>query len=170
MPWAFILAWVATMGFWLASYARVGTGWHVTYGAGAVCLFYLDPDSSLPFATEAFDQAPDHSGWWVWQHLTGGTMTADHGRFGFRLRTGSIDRNQFNRSPDVPFTYRLVEVPFWLLAAVTAVPAAVAFARGRRRRQRADTGLCFDCGYDLRGSTDRCPECGTLPAPAPASR
>ena len=163
LGWGFVLVWAVTMGFWGASYLRVGTGWHVTYGAGAVCLFYLPPETSMPFATEAFDQAPDHSSWWVWQHLTAGAITADHGRAGFRLRTGQIDRNQFNRSADAPFTYRLAEVPFWFLAVLTAVPAAVAFGRGRRGRARADQGRCFDCGYDLRGVTGRCPECGTLP-------
>jgi predicted RNA-binding Zn-ribbon protein involved in translation (DUF1610 family) len=55
-------------------------------------------------------------------------------------------------------------VPFWALVAVTgAIPLARATLRFRARartRQRQDIGLCPTCGYDLRATPNRCPECG----------
>jgi hypothetical protein len=62
----------------------------------------------------------------------------------------------------VPYT--IVSIPFQVIALLLLFPTAWrVITSGRRRRiarERAAGGLCVACGYDLRFSTDRCPECG----------
>jgi hypothetical protein len=36
----------------------------------------------------------------------------------------------------------------------------LAWRRARERRRRWRQDLCPQCGYDLRGSAEKCPECG----------
>lgn len=52
--------------------------------------------------------------------------------------------------------------PYWLPFAVLQVPFAWWLPK-RLKRQRS-SGCCTRCGYDLRATPDRCPECGTVPA------
>lgn len=67
---------------------------------------------------------------------------------------------------DVIRPQRLTRVPHWTIAGASAVLPAGWFLVARRRRGllARRRGLCTRCGYDLRATPDKCPECGAVPA------
>jgi len=71
--------------------------------------------------------------------------------------------------PHSPLRAYGVLFPYWILVAPGMFPLAVRFLRALRRYARTRLHRCTGCGYDLRATPGRCPECGTEPAaPAPS--
>jgi len=62
-----------------------------------------------------------------------------------------------------PDEIRMLSVAYWLLLLPTLPLPLIAIVRHRRRRRRETNNLCPTCGYDLRATPDRCPECGAAP-------
>lgn len=60
-------------------------------------------------------------------------------------------------------TYTAVSIPHW--AMTVAFAACGIWLLARRWRERRLAGHCAVCGYDLRASPQRCPECGSVSAP-----
>ena len=52
-------------------------------------------------------------------------------------------------------------LPLWMPAVVCMSALLWLYLPLHRRRKCKKFGLCLKCGYDLRGSKERCPECGT---------
>ncbi|MDQ3623823.1 MAG: hypothetical protein M3463_15255 [Verrucomicrobiota bacterium] len=85
-------------------------------------------------------------------------MQAEALGFGLRNDRGKMDGR--------PYVQTWVIVPFWALPLATAVLPALWLKRRWRQHRRAKGGMCLACGYDLRHTPDRCPECGATPAAA----
>ena len=80
------------------------------------------------------------------------------------------ERHEEPLGTSVPRVYfrTTVQFPYWpVVLAASALPATwlVHWRRRRRLRHRLASRLCPACGYDLRATPGRCPECGAEPIP-----
>jgi hypothetical protein len=79
-------------------------------------------------------------------------------RAGFGIDTGT------STSPGYSVQRVRIILPLWLVALFLLLAPALWLARCCRRLYRMTIGLCIACGYDLRASPERCPECGRASA------
>jgi hypothetical protein len=70
---------------------------------------------------------------------------------------------------DKPVSSLTVAIPLWLLILMPALLPTCLIWRFVRTRRRIGDGHCRNCGYDLRATPDRCPECGTMVRPEPST-
>lgn len=116
-------------------------GWHFNLRGGSVFTHSLEFGSPAPTGS-------------VWHWM------------GFAAVSSSISPQHYSYTR---ISCRAIFVPMWALCVAAAILpfwslGAWVTTQGRRRR-RGRAGLCLVCGYDLRASPVRCPECGT-PKPA----
>ena len=83
----------------------------------------------------------------------------------------------FTNSPPPPppaVVGHYLTIPYWFLFLATALFPAWRGVAGLRRfvvsRRRRRNGYCVACGYDLRASSGRCPECGEVAAASHATK
>jgi hypothetical protein len=76
-----------------------------------------------------------------------------------RVLCPGIVENWQSTGPGTEFYNRGFAIHWAWLAALASLVPMISIIRARRL---ARPGCCIACGYDLRATPDRCPECGTL--------
>ncbi len=61
------------------------------------------------------------------------------------------------------FRSTTLEIGWWIFIIAFLIPPGISWWRSRRLTTLHKTGACPTCGYDLRATPDRCPECGMVP-------
>ena len=158
--WAFnfvvavaLLLGLAAMAFWVRS--RWSTDM-VCFTVGPAFVQVCSQDGTL--YVEANTDCRPYSSGPVFYSSTPGTTNPpslfNWRTLGFGWRTGTI--TYMGMPPEL--TSRTVRVPDWFPVVAAGALAVLWF---RHRRRRPPPGMCPACGYDLRASQHRCPECGT---------
>ena len=97
----------------------------------------------------------------VWVIIEGGKPTMLRGVLAVLCSPIIVPLPLFRIGPKMrPLGYALYLAMYLTLLAAASF---VLIWRNRQRQQRVRIrkGQCAQCGYDLRASTERCPECGT---------
>ena len=55
----------------------------------------------------------------------------------------------------------MIRLPHYFVTLCSGIYLAIQIRKRHRRKKRIQNGHCEKCGYDLRATPERCPECGT---------
>ena len=82
-------------------------------------------------------------------------MTTKFSFLGFKTAAGQV-----TMTSQLTPHFSAILLPCWFLAIILALLPMRVFRTAWTRHRRKRKGLCLACGYDLRFSEGRCPECG----------
>ncbi|HSI37414.1 MAG TPA: hypothetical protein VK986_27745 [Tepidisphaeraceae bacterium] len=104
------------------------------------------------------------------EHLRWLKSTHDVKRWGLTYDEGhtAFPAGMTRKADQHAYTHLTVRTA-WAVGGTAVLPALMALLWTRsvlRQRRRRRQGRCLGCGYDLRGSSGACPECGREPNPA----
>ena len=156
---ASLMSWGASYGFsYEVGRARVGRGWSVAVSRGALGITWNHGD--VPDEPSAARGAKWFGSMRAPFELRASVLLVPLRRVSF---VGFVFAHGAQRGATV--TTLILPLPFLIILFSPLPLAEVLMIRRRRRRtRRLAAGLCVRCGYDLRASPERCPECGAVPA------
>jgi hypothetical protein len=164
---ASILLLAIVMALWLRSRSHIGelvlrggakSRLEVAALPGGLRLMLLEqwPDPVAVTFTSA-PRTPQAEQDWMY-HEGSSQLPGRKGRAGFWRDQGAIAGPGLGRG----VAYRAWTLPYWAIAAVLCLPVLWRAGAIALRRRAWGPGCCSRCGYDLRATPDRCPECGTV--------
>jgi hypothetical protein len=172
--WLFTLGWaislmflIAVVGIWIRSHVALDEctfRWNV-YAFGNRRSLHLRSDrGGFQIVWQKDTGFPQSFDGVYWPEITYEHFLPSEERF--VSRASKAYWFSFAANSNQNFKFYVLFGPIWPIAILAAILPALWLARARRSRKRVVAGLCSNCGYDLRASPERCPECGT-PARSP---
>ncbi len=157
---------VPVFALWVRSYY---TAESVTYSTPQHSYHVFDTPSEIGFArgsyaSQSVSESPDRQ--WLYSSIS----ASNAGNFGGDWFLGWNNWRFFGFSvyhyDELAYGTehkQIVELPFQAVLLVLLISPLPPVLRTSRRQYRRRQGLCASCGYDLRATPGRCPECGTVP-------
>ena len=136
-------------------------------GKGMIYVITVRPSPHQTLTPITYSEGRDdgkwqYSAWFTSQDKSNWDSSADPKEK--RMLGGSYSV-QMEKEPAVCTSYVVrVVVPFWIPTTLFLVfPVLYTMVTVARARTRRLHNRCVSCGYDLRATPDRCPECGFIP-------
>jgi len=124
--------------------------------------------STWPAARERTSGFEYENDWEIWEPAADVDM---HSRYnadddgGWFWRGFSYLRHNGRKANGAHLADIEISVPHWALISILLLPTAI-FVRRKIVKAKPLPGQCSACGYDLRATPQRCPECGATPGAA----
>ncbi len=166
---ASLLLCIATLALWVVSYFRLDCTRHIHHADGTRIGWMIQSlDGRIELLRFRDPPTGEDAGWSHYSVPVGHWLMPELSIYATRRRAiASPDAPLFGFGVVAHKSYnsasRGMSFPNWFLVVCCAILPASRILAVMRSRRRHRSGRCTDCGYDLRATPARCPECGIQP-------